>query len=114
MNTSISRWLMLGLLVLWLFFVLGSFFAVQKPFAAGNVVAVGSVLLNLLAAIWLVAISLGLGAWLLNRLAADTFGLGETVVLGTGLGLGLLGQMELVKRLSPENFCPMKRIAQSS
>ena len=91
MNTATIRWITLGLLVLWLFFVLGSFFAVQKPFAAGNVVAVGSVLLNLLAAIWLVAISLGLGAWLLNRLAADTFGLGETVVLGTGLGLGLLG-----------------------
>ncbi|MCB0193955.1 MAG: hypothetical protein KDJ65_18535, partial [Anaerolineae bacterium] len=91
MNKSMTRWLMVGLLVLWLFFVLGSFFAVQKPFAAENVTAVSSVLLDLLVVIWLCAISLGLGAWLLNWLIGDSFGFGETVVFGIGLGFGLLG-----------------------
>ncbi|MCB9098298.1 MAG: hypothetical protein H6632_02075 [Anaerolineales bacterium] len=91
MNKSTARWLILGLLVLWLFFVLGSFFAVQKPFAAENVVAVGRTLLDLLVAIWLCAISLGLGAWLLNLLSRDGLDLDEIVILGTGLGFGLFG-----------------------
>ncbi|MCB0162662.1 MAG: hypothetical protein KDI79_00460 [Anaerolineae bacterium] len=91
MNKSMIRWLVPGLLVLWLFFVLGSFFAVQKPFAAENVAAIVSALLDLLVAVWLLAISLGLGSWLLERLVGDAFSFGETVVLGTGLGLGLLG-----------------------
>ncbi|MCB0208394.1 MAG: hypothetical protein KDJ52_03665, partial [Anaerolineae bacterium] len=64
---------------------------VQKPFVAENVAAVVNVLLDLLVAIWLGAISLGLGAWLLKYLARDTVEFGEIVILGTGLGFGLLG-----------------------
>lgn len=91
MNKSLWQWLVPALLVLWLFFVLGSFFAVQKPFGADNVAAVVNALFNLLIAIWLLLISLGLGSWLLNRLAGEAFEFGEMVVLGAGVGLGLLG-----------------------
>ena len=54
-----AKGLVIGLFILWTFFVLGSFFAVQKPFAAVNARAVGNVLLNLFTAGWLALIALG-------------------------------------------------------
>ncbi|MBN1991849.1 MAG: phospholipid carrier-dependent glycosyltransferase [Anaerolineae bacterium] len=95
MNRS-RKWLPVGLFVLWTFFVLGSFFAVpeQKPFSAENVLAVGNSLLNLLAAGWLVLIALTMGDWILRRLRLDLSFI-ETLVLGTGLGLGMLGLLSL-------------------
>ena len=94
-----SKLLLITLFVLWMFFVLGSFFAVQKPFSAANVLAVGNSLLNLLVAVWLTLIAVGLGAWLLQRLQS-TGSLGETVVLGAGLGLGLIGLLSFALGLA--------------
>jgi 4-amino-4-deoxy-L-arabinose transferase-like glycosyltransferase len=79
------------LFVLWLFFVLASFFAVQKPFTAANAAAIGAALLNLLTALWLGLIALGLGSWLLTRLAPPALPWPDVVIFGTGLGLGMLG-----------------------
>lgn len=87
--------ILLGLFVLWIFFVLGDFFRVQKPFSAANVVAFAGMVLNLLAAGWLAVLGLGLGAWLLDRLFARPLPLADTVVLGLGVGLGGLGLMGL-------------------
>ena len=89
-----AKGLVIGLFILWTFFVLGSFFAVQKPFAAVNARAVGNVLLNLFTAGWLALIALGLGSWVLSWLRVD-LSLGERVILGTGLGLGALGLLSL-------------------
>ncbi|MBN1221445.1 MAG: hypothetical protein JXM69_21170 [Anaerolineae bacterium] len=94
MNSLRARWLLVGLFILWTFFVLGTFYAVQKPFAAINAQAVGEVLLNLLTAAWLALIGLGAGVWVLSRLRLD-LSLGEVVVLGAGLGLGVLGLLSL-------------------
>ncbi len=77
--------------VLWLFFVVGSFFTVQKPFGAETARAIAAVLLDLLAAGWLGLVALGLGAGLLERLLPGRLVLAETLVFGAGLGLGLLG-----------------------
>ncbi|MEW5959272.1 MAG: hypothetical protein AB1801_16195 [Chloroflexota bacterium] len=90
-----------GLFILWAFFVLASFFAVQKPFTAANALALGRVSLDLLVAGWLALIGLLLGSWLLQQIfkaatvealfaGKERAGL-EIVVLGAGLGLGVLG-----------------------
>jgi len=85
-----TKWLLFGLFVLWIFFVLGSFFAVQKPFSAANVQAAARSLLDLLVAAWLMLVGLGLGYWLLQRLSLD-LSLLEQLVFGPALGLGALG-----------------------
>jgi 4-amino-4-deoxy-L-arabinose transferase-like glycosyltransferase len=56
--------------------------------------AIGHALLDLLAAGWLALVALAIGAWLLQRLRPDR-SLVETTILGTGLGLGLLGFISL-------------------
>jgi hypothetical protein len=99
-----AKWLLIGLFILWTFFVLVSFFVVQKPFSATNALAVGNVLLDLLTAIWLALVALGMGTWFLgwllpsppSRLSTgrEVGGL-ETLVLGAGLGLGMLGLLSL-------------------
>jgi 4-amino-4-deoxy-L-arabinose transferase-like glycosyltransferase len=91
MSRLIRTWLIPVLFVLWLFFVVGSFFTVQKPFSAENARAVAAVLLDLLATAWLGLSALGLGAGLLERLLPGRLVLAEKLVFGTGLGLGLLG-----------------------
>jgi hypothetical protein len=99
-----AKWLLIGLFILWIFFVLASFFLVQKPFLATNVLAVGNVLLDLLTAIWLALVALGIGSWFLEWLLPlspsplSTEGVMdglETIVLGAGLGLGALGLFSL-------------------
>ena len=84
-------WTVSVFFVLWLFFVLASFFAVQKPFTAANAVAIGAALLNLLTALWLGLIALGLGSWLFTRLAPPALSGPDVIIFGMGLGLGLLG-----------------------
>jgi 4-amino-4-deoxy-L-arabinose transferase-like glycosyltransferase len=92
MNRQLAKMLLVVLFILWIFFVLGSFFVVQKPFSPANVVAVGRSLLDLLMVGWITFIALGIGNWLLGRLLPkNTLTLGETIVLGTGLGLGIIG-----------------------
>ncbi len=88
-------WLAPALLVTWLFFVLTSFFVVQKPFTAANAVAVGNVLLDALTAAWLSLVALGLGRWLLLRLLPQPPPAAGQLISGTGLGLGLLGLLSL-------------------
>jgi 4-amino-4-deoxy-L-arabinose transferase-like glycosyltransferase len=88
-------WLGMGLFVLWLFFVLGSFFTVQKPFDATQATAMTRSTLDLLAAGWIALAASGAGIWLLTRLLRDPLPVLETLVLGTGLGLGLLALLAL-------------------
>jgi len=90
------RLLVTLLFILWLFFVLASFFAVQKPFSTANALAVGRVLLDLVAAGWLVLVALAVGSWLLPRCRLTDLPLLETLVLGTGLGFGVLGLLGLL------------------
>jgi 4-amino-4-deoxy-L-arabinose transferase-like glycosyltransferase len=87
--------LLLGLFILWIFFVLASFFAVQKPFTTANALAFANLLLDLLTAAWLALVGLGLGAWLLRRLWPAEPGLLEELVFGLGLGLGGLALLGL-------------------
>ncbi len=89
------RWLLIGAFILWSFFVLVSFFAVQKPFSVANALAAGNALLDLLAAGWLALIGLAMGTWFLGRLLPTDLPPIETVVLGTGLGMGALALLSL-------------------
>jgi 4-amino-4-deoxy-L-arabinose transferase-like glycosyltransferase len=90
MNRRLA-WTVSVLFVLWLFFVLASFFAVQKPFTAANAAAIGTGLLNLLTALWLGLIAVGLGSWFLTRLVSPALPWPDVVIFGAGLGLGTLG-----------------------
>ena len=99
MSSQRAKLLLSAFFILWLFFVLASFFAVQKPFSATSALAFGRVLLDLLAAGWLVLIAIALGTWLLQRLLPIDSPLMETLILGAGLGLGVLGLLGLARRL---------------
>jgi 4-amino-4-deoxy-L-arabinose transferase-like glycosyltransferase len=94
------RWLPIGAFILWSFFVLVSFFAVQKPFSVANALAAGNALLDLLAAGWLALIGLAMGTWFLGRLLPTDLPPIETVVLGTGLGMGALALLSLALGLA--------------
>jgi 4-amino-4-deoxy-L-arabinose transferase-like glycosyltransferase len=112
MSHQRTRWLLTGLFIGWIFFTLGSFYAVQKPFTASSPrlvsnalaqlmplsaidpAAIGNCLLDLLAAGWLALVALVTGTWLLQKLLPDR-SLVETTILGAGLGLGLLGFISL-------------------
>lgn len=86
------------LLILWLFAVFGGFYLVQKPFTPAAAGAVATVLLDLLIALWIGLMGLGLGQRLWRWLLGAGFGAattGEVLVLGCGLGLGALGLMTL-------------------
>jgi len=97
MRKSPRDWLVPIGFILWIFFVLVTFFAIpqQKPFSEANVLALGNVLLDLLIAGWLILVGLGLGVWLLQYLMPTELALTEVVVFGTGLGLGALGLLAL-------------------
>ena len=106
MNGRRTKLLVASLFILWLFFVLASFFAVQKPFSAANALAIGGALLDLLAAGWLGLVALAMGTWFLPRLLPPpggdpqpAWGL-ELAVLGAGLGLGALGLLGLALGLA--------------
>lgn len=90
-DSALGRWLLIGAFVLWLFTVVSTFFAVQKPFSVTNALAAADALLNLLTAGWLALIGLALGTCLLRALLGHDLPLVETLVLGTALGLGALG-----------------------
>lgn len=109
-QSSIIRWLALGLLLIWLFAVFGGFYVVQKPFTLAAAGAIVNALLDLLAAAWLGLLGLGLGHRLLiwlqklkpskspplqSSITDSIFSMGEILILGCGLGLGILGLITL-------------------
>src|SRR5262249_21052365 len=95
MNNSMVKWLLPVIFTLWLFFVLATFFMVQKPFTAVQALAAGRAILDLAAAGWVSLVGLGLGSWLLSYLWPEEPLSLETLLLSTGLGLGLLGLLSL-------------------
>ena len=99
-------WLWLAILVIWILFVVGSFFTVQKPFNVVEATAMGRDLLDLLVAAWIGLVSFGLGAWLLSVLIHEPLSPAETVILAMGAGLGLLGLLVLLLGLA-ELFQPL-------
>ncbi len=100
MTPTRSNWLLPAGFIVWLFFVLASFFAVQKPFSAATAAAVGGVLLDGLVAGWLLLVALGLGLWGLAWLRLAGLSTGERLVFGVALGLGALGLLALAVGLA--------------
>jgi 4-amino-4-deoxy-L-arabinose transferase-like glycosyltransferase len=90
-----TKWLVISLFVVWMFFTLGSFFTVQKPFSAANISALGNAFLDLLTAGWLVLVGVAIGHWVLRQILRIDVPLIETLILGAGLGLGVLGLLDL-------------------
>jgi len=74
--------------IIWLFTILAIFYVVQKPFQPATALALSQIGLDLLTTLWLISVSTALGQRLLGRLPLST---GENLILGSGLGLGLLG-----------------------
>jgi len=95
MTPTRPNWLLPAGFIVWLFFVLASFFLVQKPFTAATAAAVSGALLDGLAAGWLLLVALGLGLWGLRWLRLDRLPVGERLVFGVALGLGALGLLAL-------------------
>jgi 4-amino-4-deoxy-L-arabinose transferase-like glycosyltransferase len=94
------RWLLTALFILWIFFVLSSFFAVQKPFSVDNALAALRTVLDLAAAGWMVLLALAMGTRLLRLLLREDPSPLESLVLGTALGLGALGLLSLALGLA--------------
>ncbi len=67
MKRTISVWLLPAAFVIWVFFVLASFFAVQKPFTLDNVELVADKLLRLSLLDGIALAALGVGLLLLHR-----------------------------------------------
>ncbi|MFZ5916273.1 MAG: ArnT family glycosyltransferase [Chloroflexota bacterium] len=93
--TDRRRWPLVALFILWTFFVLGSFFAVQKPFTAANAQAMLRTLLDLAVAGWLALLALAMGARLLRAVLGSDLSPSETLVFGAALGLGILSLLGL-------------------
>lgn len=100
------------LFLLWLFFSLGSYYLVQKPFSlpqivflaqdsfiwqkvGGNAAALQRTLLDLLTGLWMVFIAAGVGRWLLRLSRWSPPSLLAEMVLSIGLGWGGLGLITL-------------------
>ncbi|MCG3208762.1 MAG: hypothetical protein FOGNACKC_02374 [Anaerolineae bacterium] len=95
MTRARLAWLLPAAFIVWLFFVLASFFAVQKPFAPATAAALAGLLLDGLTAGWLLLLALGLGLWGLRWLRLASLSPGERLIFGVGLGLGALGMVSL-------------------
>ena len=87
----VVRWLLLGAVFCWLAFVYASFYLVQqqRPFAAYNLVAGGSAVLDAAVAAWILAAGIGTGYQVCRRLGIHTGRAVEDVVWSAGLGLGI-------------------------
>ena len=93
-------WLFTALFILWVFFVLGSFFAAQKPFSASNAQAAIRTFLDLTVAGWLALLALAIGTRLLRTLLQTELSPPEALIFGTALGLGTLGLLSLILGLT--------------
>ncbi len=106
------KWGAIVLFVLWLFYGLSAYYVVQKPLTAAQVTtlvqhkdlwqqlpvsatAVGRSLLEVLVALWLTAVALGIGLWLLTWLRLPSPSALETALYAVGLGFGVMGLLVL-------------------
>ncbi len=96
LNHLKQNWLIPLLFILWIFFVLATFYAAQKPFSIAQVLAIGRVVRDLLLAGWLMLVGLGLGVGLLQRFLTLNLSYGAKLIFGTGLGMGILGLIALL------------------
>lgn len=83
-------WLAVGA-VAWIFLTLTLFYWVQKPLGPANAAALGRAALDLGTAALIGAAGLAVGGRLLRALRLSGLSRGDHVVLGTGIGLGVLG-----------------------
>ena len=121
-NNNILKWTLIALFVAWFFFTVASYFVVYKPFSPLLVVQLstlawlplgndwsilGSALLDLLVALWLGVMALGVGLWIWDGIFLTQRRKGakaekereeglERVVFGFGLGFGVIGLLVLL------------------
>ena len=110
------KWFFIILFLLWLAFVLASYFLVQnaylQPVLEGlresdgwlsfqlSPTSIGRTALDLLTAFWISFAALGVGRWLLGRFFTFTLSALEELLFGLGLGFGVLGILVLVLGLA--------------
>ncbi|MBK9053379.1 MAG: glycosyltransferase family 39 protein [Chloroflexi bacterium] len=111
-NTLMWRWTAIALFLLWLFFSLGSYYLVQKPFSLlqlmslaedpfiwrkvdWSAAASGRTLVDLLVGVWLVLVAGGCGRTLLRLSRWTAPSLLAEIVLSIGLGWGAMGLLML-------------------
>jgi hypothetical protein len=108
----IGLWIGVALFLLWLFFSLGSYYRVQKPFSlpqlmalaeykfiwqkvAWSAAASGRTLVDLLVGVWLVLVAGGTGRWFLRLSGWSVPSLLAEIVLSIALGWGVMGLLML-------------------
>lgn len=106
------QWGAIALFLLWLFFSLGSYYLVQKPFSVPQLLflaedsfiwravswdaaAFRRTLLDMLVGVWLVLLALGCGRWLLQRFPLTLSPLADAT-FSIALGWGALGLLTLL------------------
>ena len=105
-------WLLVGLFLLWLVFILAGYYVVQNAYLGPVYEALGGGIrwrapspsgralirsaLDLLAALWILFIALGLGRWLIGRLKLAGRTPLEELLFAIGTGAGALGLLVLV------------------
>ena len=89
---KIGHWLTIALSFAWIAFVYASFYLVQqqRPFDHANIVAVGSAFLDVCAAGGMLIVGTVLGDRICRWLGIRFEHAGETLVWGTGVGLGAI------------------------
>ncbi|OQY48546.1 MAG: hypothetical protein B6242_02065 [Anaerolineaceae bacterium 4572_78] len=100
------NWFLIGLFLTWLFFTTASFYIVQKPISANNIETLNQIqtpafqfswaaltrtVLDMVAAVWITGIALGLGLAGLTWLLPEDRPFLERIILGIGIGFGMLG-----------------------
>lgn len=105
------KWLLIALLLVWVAFVVASYYVVQNAFLQPVLAAIGNtqqwlgpgfsagslagVAADIFVVMWLLLVALGFGAWIVARLSLAKLTLLEEVLLSFGAGFGLLGLIVL-------------------
>jgi hypothetical protein len=100
-RNGVYRWLIIGLFLVWLAFVLASYYLVQNAFLQPVIKiiaensswlslqfsfpAIGRSILDLLTAAWIAFVALGAGRWALKRIISDNRPPLEEIIFGLGL-----------------------------
>jgi 4-amino-4-deoxy-L-arabinose transferase-like glycosyltransferase len=100
------KWILVGLFLLWLAFVLASYYLVQNAYLQPtldsirsieqwisprlSLASIGRSMLDILVAIWISFVSLGLGRRLTTRISRSRMEPLEALLVGLGLGFGFL------------------------